>query len=94
MRVPASGSVSPQHPLREEDVSAAVIQDGDVFWLPLAAIAKQYDKHPEVIRQWCKRGFMIELGFRIRKDETGHWAIGVPKSIYQNFTQISVDTIR
>lgn len=69
-----------------------MIRQGSLVWLPLSDIAREYNRHPEAIRQWCKSGFIIELGYSLRRDETGHWIVGVPESMYRNFSKI--DTVR
>ncbi len=58
-----------------------IVEEQKVEWLPLTTFAEQYGRHPNSIRQWCRSGFMIELGFYVRKDVTGHWIVGVPSEI-------------
>ena len=58
----------------------------DRVWLPISQVAKEYSRDPESIRRWCLSGFLIELGFAIRRDQTGHWIIGVPQSVYEKFS--------
>jgi hypothetical protein len=58
----------------------------EFVWLPISAIAREYNRDPESIRRWCLNGFMIELGYTIRRDETGHWIVGVPQYLYRNFS--------
>jgi hypothetical protein len=62
------------------------MRDNERVWIPLSAVAKEYNRHPESIRRWCVSGFLIELGFSIRQDETGHWIVGVPRDQYQKFS--------
>lgn len=61
-------------------------RDGERVWMPISVVAKEYNRHPESIRRWCENGFLIELGFTIRRDETGHWIVGIPHSIFANFS--------
>jgi hypothetical protein len=62
------------------------LQDPDLVWLPISTVAEIYNRHPESIRRWCVNGFMIELGYMLRQDETGHWIVGVPRYIYTRIT--------
>jgi len=57
-----------------------------LIWLPVSAIACEYQKSPQMIRNWVKSGFIIEIGFSVKRDVTGHFIIGVPYSLYANFT--------
>jgi hypothetical protein len=57
----------------------------DLVWVSASEIAKEYNRSPRMMRIWCTSGFFIELGFSVRRDETGHWIIGVPQSTYQSF---------
>lgn len=50
----------------------------DLQWLSVSDIAREYDRTPTMIRVWCRTGFIITLGYHVRKDHTGHWLIGVP----------------
>jgi hypothetical protein len=42
-------------------------------WVPVSEIARRYGKHSVTIKRWCKDGFILHLGFRIRKDPKGQW---------------------
>jgi hypothetical protein len=57
----------------------------EVVWLPLSAIAREYQKSAKQIRLWARDGLLIEIGFMVRRDPTGHWIIGVPSSAYRTF---------
>ena len=48
------------------------------LWLSLTNFARRMNKHPETVRKWCESGFVVELGYFLRKDCTGHWFIGIP----------------
>lgn len=61
-----------------------LLTDG-LVWIPASEIAREYNRTPRLIRVWCSTGFLIELGYRIRRDATGHWIVGVPHSQYRNF---------
>jgi hypothetical protein len=48
-------------------------------------IAAEYQRTPQMIRNWVRSGFIVEIGFSVRKDITGHYIIGVPTSDYEKF---------
>lgn len=48
-----------------------------VKWLTVQEFAEKQGKSPSRIYEWCQTGFVIELGFLLKKDYTGHWRIGV-----------------
>lgn len=61
------------------------IQDGDTYWLPLSIVAKEYNRHPCIMRRWCINGFFIELGYRVRRGEKGSWYVGATDEQLRNF---------
>lgn len=58
----------------------------DITWVPVSIIAAEYQRTPQMIRNWVRSGFIVEIGFSVRKDITGHYIIGVPTSEYRNFS--------
>jgi hypothetical protein len=48
-------------------------------WLTAAEYADMMGKSLRTIQNWCKTGFLLEVGCRVRRDATGHWYI-VPAS--------------
>ena len=58
-------------------------------WVPLNVIAIEYHRSPESMRLWCVSGFMLELGYSLRKDELGRWQVGVPASLLAHFSEVS-----
>jgi hypothetical protein len=56
-----------------------------LIWLPVSAIAREYQKSPQMIRNWVKSGFILEIGYVVKRDVTGHFIIGVPASLFANF---------
>lgn len=44
-------------------------------WVPVSQIAREYQKHPMTIKRWCTSGFILHLGFRIKKDPKGRWLL-------------------
>jgi hypothetical protein len=47
-------------------------------WFKPSEIAKQFNKSPMTIRRWCGSGFILTLGYRLRRDVKGQTMIGVP----------------
>jgi hypothetical protein len=58
----------------------------EIIWVPVSVIAAEYQRTPQMIRNWVRSGFIVEIGFSVRKDITGHYIIGVPTSEYRNFS--------
>lgn len=58
----------------------------EITWVPVSVIAAEYQRTPQMIRNWVRSGFIVEIGFSVRRDVTGHFIIGVPTSEYENFT--------
>jgi hypothetical protein len=58
----------------------------EITWVPVAVIAAEYQRTPQMIRNWVRSGLIVEIGFSVRKDVTGHYIIGVPTSEYRNFS--------
>lgn len=42
-------------------------------WIPVSQVAREYNKHVVTIKRWCVSGFIIHLGFRVRRDPKGQW---------------------
>jgi hypothetical protein len=49
-----------------------------IVWLDVKQFADTQHKNPVTIRQWCATGFVVELGYLLHCDTTGHWRIGIP----------------
>lgn len=58
----------------------------DITWVPLSVIAAEYKRDVETIRRWALSGLLVEVGFVVRKDLTGHWSVGVPENLYSSFS--------
>jgi len=57
----------------------------EITWVPVSVIAAEYQRTPQMIRNWVRSGFIVEIGFSVRRDMTGHFIIGVPTSEYEKF---------
>lgn len=57
----------------------------ELVWVPISVIAKEYGKSPRMIRKWVHSGFILEIGYFVRRDITGHFIIGVPRKNFGNF---------
>jgi len=64
-----------------------------LIWLPISAIAREYQKTPQMIRNWVRSGFILEIGYSVRRDVTGHFIIGVPVSLYANFANKPIQPV-
>jgi ribosomal protein S6 len=42
-------------------------------WTPISQVAKDYNKHVVTLKRWCADGFILRLGFRVKKDPKGRW---------------------
>lgn len=47
-------------------------------WRTVSEVAREYQKAPITILRWCQEGFLLTLGYRLKRDTTGHWLIGCP----------------
>lgn len=65
---------------------------GEITWVPVSMIAAEYHRTPQMIRNWVRSGFIVEIGFSVRKDVTGHYIIGVPTSEFRNFASQRTQT--
>jgi len=59
--------------------------DIHVVWVPVSEVAEEYGRTSRTITRWCHEGFPFQLGYQVKRDETGHWLIGVPTHEYQTF---------
>lgn len=44
-------------------------------WIPVSVVARDYQKHPVTIKRWCSSGFILHLGFRVKRDPKGRWLL-------------------
>lgn len=58
----------------------------NITWVPLSVVATEYKRDVETIRRWAISGLLVEVGFVVRKDITGHWSVGIPENIYSTFS--------
>lgn len=56
--------------------------ESDCVWVPVSEFAAEFNKTNRTVQKWCASGFVLSLGYRIRRDVTGHWEIGVPQKEY------------
>lgn len=58
-------------------------------WLSVSEAARYFGKHHSVVRRWCYDGDCIDFGFRLRRDITGHWWIGIPSEQLRDMCDMS-----
>lgn len=61
----------------------------ELAWVPITVIAVEYKRSPEFIRRWCVSGFILELGYSLRRDLDGRWLVGVPQPLFERFSSSS-----
>lgn len=49
-------------------------------WLTISEAAEFFDKDTSAIRRWCYSGAAVYFGFKVYRDITGHWKIGIPSA--------------
>jgi len=64
----------------------------EITWVPVSVIAAEYQRTPQMIRNWVKNGLIVQIGFSVRRDVTGHFIIGVPTSEYLKFAKQKVQS--
>lgn len=42
-------------------------------WVPISVVAREYQKHTVTLKRWARTGFILHLGFRVRRDPKGQW---------------------
>ena len=61
------------------------ISDNGIVWVPASEVAIEFGRVPRTMRRWCDTGYVLNLGYRIKRDQTGHWLVGVPTEEYRTF---------
>lgn len=57
--------------------------ESDSFvWVSTREFAQEFRKTNRTVQRWCSAGFVLSLGYRIRRDATGHWEVGIPCTEY------------
>ncbi len=51
-----------------------------VLWLDVREFSRVLMKSQKTIWGWCLSGFIVELGYILEKDPTGHYRIGITPS--------------
>lgn len=59
-----------------------------IVWLSPSEFALKQHKTGKTIRQWCRSGFVVELGFILYHDPKGYWQIGIPPT-HQAYPQFA-----
>lgn len=54
----------------------------NIVWVTTSEFAQEFRKTNRTVQRWCTAGFVLSLGYRIRRDVTGHWQVGVPHEEY------------
>jgi hypothetical protein len=67
-----------------------ITKERELTWIPLSLLALEYQKSKETVRLWIKSGFIVEIGFHVKRDVTGHYIIGVPNNEFAKFSHPSV----
>lgn len=55
-----------------------VLRDTSCQWMSSTDAVTFFQRDPSIIWDWCNDGTCIEAGFRLYRDLTGHWWIGIP----------------
>jgi hypothetical protein len=42
-------------------------------WKPVSEVAREYNKSPITLKRWALSGFILKLGFRVKRDPKGRW---------------------
>jgi hypothetical protein len=79
---------------RPESYRRPIVTDGDIVWLPISVVALMYSRSAESIRLWCIEGYIIQLGYRVRRECRGQWRIGIPVTEYSKFSNAQVATLQ
>ncbi len=53
-----------------------------IHWYSVSEFAGELNKHRATITRWIHSGFIVSLGHKLRRDETGHWSIGVREDLH------------
>ena len=62
----------------------------NIRWLSVSEYAAEWNKDASTVRKWCCNAFALKLGYKLRRDPTGHWLIGVPN---ENSVKIGTSTL-
>lgn len=68
-----------------------ITADG-LVWMSPPRLGKLFNKHGDTIRIWCHSGFILTLGYKLKRDPKGHYLIGIPASEYLENTVSSIDS--
>ena len=55
--------------------------------LTITEVAREFNKTRKTIHEWCQSGFILQLGYTVRRDATGHWFLTPPPSTKPVATQ-------
>ena len=58
-------------------MTRSYIENG-VMWIPVAQMAREYHKSKDTIKRWIEDGFILQLGYTVKRDPSGYWLIGKP----------------
>lgn len=48
----------------------------ETIWLPVSIVARDhFNKSRQTVTQWCRDGFILQLGYRARRTEKGYWLL-------------------
>lgn len=42
-------------------------------WIPVSEVAREYQKTSITIKRWCASGFILRLGYKVKRDPKGRW---------------------
>jgi len=52
--------------------------DDSTLWVSMTEIARLYGKQRMSVYRWCVEGYLIELGYKLKREPKNRWLIGVP----------------
>ena len=50
----------------------------DIVWVSAQEFADEYHKSRGTIGNWIETGYILQMGFRLKRDISGFWLIGKP----------------
>jgi hypothetical protein len=77
--VPLSDVTEPLQATGKRPRTAVPVDDNKVLWFTPDQLAAYYqNKEAQTVRLWARDGSFEKDGYRVKKDRTGHWLIGIP----------------
>lgn len=60
------------------------VDQNGIMWVPIGDVARDFQKARWTLIRWARDGFLLRLGYNVKRDLSGYWYVGRPSQPSQS----------